>query len=77
MLQAIKMSRAGDKFVFYKLDRLARSKKRVIEIAKLLREKGVEFVSIQDNLDTRTAAGKTMFGKLSVLAEFERGTHNG
>ena len=72
LLQAIKMSRAGDKFVVYKLDRLARSTKRLIEIAELLREKGVEFVSIQDNIDTGTAAGKAMFGMLSVLAEFER-----
>ena len=37
-----------------------------------LREKEVEFVSIQDKLDTSTAAGKVMFGMLSVLAEFER-----
>ncbi|PTL38092.1 recombinase family protein [Alkalicoccus saliphilus] len=72
LAQAIKMSRAGDKFVVYKLDRLARSTKRLIEIAELLREKDVEFVSIQDNIDTGTAAGKAMFGMLSVLAEFER-----
>lgn len=69
---AIKMSRPGDKFVVYKLDRLARSTKRLIEIAELFREKDVEFVSIQDNIDTGTAAGKAMFGMLSVLAEFER-----
>ena len=64
LLQAIKMSRAGDKFVVYKLDRLARSTKRLIEIAELLREKGVEFVSIQDNIDTGTAAGKAIGGVL-------------
>jgi len=72
LLQAIKMSRAGDKFVVYKLDRLAKSTKRLIEIAELLPEKGVELVSIQDNIDTGTATGKAMFGMLSVLAEFER-----
>lgn len=38
----------------------------------MLLEKGVEFVSIQDKLDTSTAVGKAMFGMLSVLAEFER-----
>jgi DNA invertase Pin-like site-specific DNA recombinase len=32
----------------------------------------VEFVSIQDMLDTSTSAGKAMFGMLSILAEFER-----
>lgn len=66
------MSRAGAKFEVYKLDRLARSTKRLIKIAELLREKGTEFVSIQDNIDTGTAAGKVMFRMLSVLAEFER-----
>ncbi|KMY52542.1 resolvase [Bacillus sp. FJAT-27231] len=70
--QALRMLRAGDKFVVYKLDRLARSTKRLIEIADELREKEVEFVSIQDKIDTGTAAGKAMFGMLSVLAEFER-----
>ncbi|HER2025504.1 recombinase family protein [Bacillus infantis] len=69
---ALRTLRAGDTFVVYKLDRLARSTKRLIEISDLLREKKVEFVSIQDNLDTGTAAGKAMFGMLSVLAEFER-----
>jgi DNA invertase Pin-like site-specific DNA recombinase len=58
--------------VVYKLDRLARSTKRLIEIADALREKDVEFVSLQDKIDTSTTAGKAMFGMLSVLAEFER-----
>ena len=61
------MLRVGDKFVVYKLDRLARSTKRLIEIADKLREKEVEFVSIQDMLDTSTPAGKAMFGMLSLL----------
>lgn len=72
LMQALRMARAGDTFVVYKLDRLARSTKRLIEIADILREKEVEFVSIQDKIDTGTAAGKAMFGMLSVLAEFER-----
>ena len=67
-MQALRTLRVGDKFVVYKLDRLARSTKRLIEIADKLREKEVEFVSIQDKLDTSTAAGKAMFGTLSVLA---------
>ncbi|MBI1630377.1 recombinase family protein [Bacillus safensis] len=72
LMNALRMLRAGDKFVVYKLDRLARSTKSLIEIAENLRNKNVEFISIQDNLDTSTAAGKAMFGMLSVLAEFER-----
>jgi DNA invertase Pin-like site-specific DNA recombinase len=72
LMQALRILRAGDTFVVYKLDRLARSTKRLIEIADILKEKEVEFVSIQDKIDTGTAAGKAMFGMLSVLAEFER-----
>jgi DNA invertase Pin-like site-specific DNA recombinase len=67
LMQALRMLRAEDKFVVYKLDRLARSTKRLIEIADELREKEVEFVSIQNKLDTGTATGKAMFGMLSVL----------
>ncbi|MFP7416044.1 recombinase family protein [Priestia filamentosa] len=72
LMNALRMLRSGDKFVVYKLDRLARSTKRLIEIADMLRENEVEFISIQDKIDTGTAAGKAMFGMLSVLAEFER-----
>ncbi|MDT9027487.1 recombinase family protein [Rossellomorea yichunensis] len=56
----------------YKLDRFARSIKQLIEVADTLGEKEVEFISIQDEIDTSTAVGKTVFGMLSVLAEFER-----
>ncbi|RAS76282.1 recombinase family protein [Priestia endophytica] len=72
LMNALRMLRPGDKFVVYKLDRLARSTKRLIEIADMLRENKIEFISIQDKIDTGTAAGKAMFGMLSVLAEFER-----
>lgn len=37
-----------------------------------LNKKGVEFVSLSDNIDTSTAAGKAMFGMMAVFAEFER-----
>lgn len=69
---AIRAARKGDTFVVYKLDRLARSTKKLIEITEKLKEKDVEFVSIQDKVDTNTAVGRAMFGMLSVLAEFER-----
>lgn len=52
LMQVLRILRTGDKFVVYKLDRLARSTKRLIEIADELREKEVEFVNIQDKIDT-------------------------
>lgn len=65
--------REGDTFVIYKLDRLARSVRELHEIADTLKEQGVDFVSVNDQIDTTTAAGKAMFGMLAVFAEFERG----
>jgi DNA invertase Pin-like site-specific DNA recombinase len=72
LAKALDMLRPGDTFIVYKLDRLARSTKKLIEVAEQLKEIGVEFISIKDNIDTNTPTGKLMFGMLAVLAEFER-----
>ena len=69
---ALKAAQEGNIFVVYKLDRLARSTKQLIDITTELEEQGVEFVSLSDNIDTSTSAGKAMFGMLAVFAEFER-----
>ena len=64
--------RAGDTLIVYKLDRLARSQKQLIDIADHLREENVELLSISEQLDTNTAMGRAMFGMISVMAELER-----
>lgn len=69
---ALKAVQPNNKFVVYKLDRLARSTKQLYEIADYLKEKDVEFISITDNIDTTTSMGQAMFGMLSVFAQFER-----
>lgn len=69
---ALKAATRGDVFVIYKLDRLARSTKELYQLTDQLKEKGVEFVSINDSFDTTTPTGKAMFGMLAVFAEFER-----
>lgn len=69
---ALKAAQPGNKFVVFKLDRLARSTKQLYEISDRLKEKEVEFISLSDKIDTTTAAGKAMFGMLAVFAEFER-----
>lgn len=69
---ALQMLRKGDKFVVYKLDRLARSTLKLLKVAEQLEKQGVELVSLQDNIDTTTPMGKAMFRMLSVLAELER-----
>jgi putative DNA-invertase from lambdoid prophage Rac len=58
--------------VVYKLDRWARSSTELILDTKQLLDKGVGFISISDNLDFNTAAGKLHFQILSAFAEFER-----
>ncbi len=58
--------------VVYKLDRWARSSTELILDTKELIDKGVGFISVSDNLDFSTAAGKLHFAILSAFAEFER-----
>lgn len=72
LAKTLDMLREGDTFIVYKLDRLARSTLKLIETLDLLKKRGVEFVSLSDNIDTSTAAGKAMFGMMAVFAEFER-----
>lgn len=70
--RAVDALRPGDVFVVYKLDRLARSTLKLISTLNEIQAKGVEFVSLNDKIDTTTAAGKALFGMLAVFAEFER-----
>lgn len=71
--QLIEYAREGDVVVVvYKLDRLGRSTKRLIELSEELEQRGIELVSIRDSIDTTTAVGKAMFKMLAVLAEMER-----
>ena len=69
---AMKAAAKGDLFVVYKLDRLARSTKELYQLTEQLKEKDVEFVSINDSFDTTMPTGRAMFGMLAVFAEFER-----
>lgn len=61
-----------DSVVIYKLDRWARSSTELILDTKELLDKGIGFISVSDNLDFTTAAGKLHFQILSAFAEFER-----
>ncbi|OAS17472.1 recombinase family protein [Paenibacillus oryzisoli] len=70
--RALDSLRQGDVFVVYKLDRLARSTKKLIEVYERLAELGVELVSICDGLDTTTPTGRAMFKMIGVIAELER-----
>ncbi|MBU2562279.1 MAG: recombinase family protein [Nanoarchaeota archaeon] len=56
----------------YKLDRFSRSLKDLILTIDHLKEIGIDFVSLQDKIETTSASGKLMFHIISAFAEFER-----
>jgi len=72
LLDAIEFARKGDTLVVWKLDRLGRSLKHLIETINTLHQKGVGFASLQENIDTTTPGGKLIFHVFGALAEFER-----
>jgi DNA invertase Pin-like site-specific DNA recombinase len=69
---ATKYLRPGDTLVVWKLDRLGRSLKHLIEVINDFSKKGVFFKSLQENIDTASSGGKLTFHLFGALAEFER-----
>jgi len=59
-------------FIVYSLSRMSRSTKDTLAIAEQLEKAGADLVSLSENIDTTSAAGKMVFRMLAVLAEFER-----
>ncbi|MDP9469078.1 MAG: recombinase family protein [Chloroflexota bacterium] len=64
--------RAGDTLVVWRLDRLGRSLPHLIETVAALRERGIGFKSLTEQIDTTTPGGKLIFHVFGALAEFER-----
>lgn len=70
--EAMAYLREGDTLVVWKLDRLGRSLKHLIEVLTRLNEEKKAFRSLQESLDTSTPTGKLIFHVFGALAEFER-----
>jgi DNA invertase Pin-like site-specific DNA recombinase len=68
----MKILRSGDKVVFYKLDRISRSTKHLIELSEIFDQQEVELVSIQDKIDTSSPMGRFFFRTMASIAELER-----
>lgn len=68
----LKVLRSGDSLVVWRLDRLGRSLKDLVEIVTTLEKRGIGFVSLTENVDTVSAGGKLVFHLFAALAEFER-----
>lgn len=69
---ALDYMRAGDTLVVWKLDRLARSMKQLIETVEGLEGQGIGFRSLTEAIDTTTPGGRLVFHIFGALAEFER-----
>ena len=69
---ALEYVREGDALVVWKLDRFGRSMQELIELVGDLKERGVEFVSLRESIDTTTPGGKLVFQVFGAVAEFER-----
>ena len=64
--------RAGDTLVVWRLDRLGRSLKHLIDVVTNLENLGIGFKSLHESIDTTTSTGKLIFHIFGALAEFER-----
>jgi len=69
--ELLEYARAGDVVVVWKLDRLGRSLRDLVEIVRRLEKHGVELRSLHEAIDTTSAAGKLTFHIFAALAEFE------
>jgi DNA invertase Pin-like site-specific DNA recombinase len=72
LIQALEHCRKGDTLVIWRLDRLGRSMRNLLELADILNQRGIGLKSLHEAIDTSTANGKMQFQLFGMLAEFER-----
>jgi len=72
LAQARDTLRRGDTLVVWKLDRLGRSVKHLVDLVGELQQQGIQFKSLTDSIDTGTASGRFFFHVMASLAEMER-----
>ena len=70
--EMIEHLREGDVIVIWKLDRLARSLRDLVDLVNHIQGKGAALLSLNDQIDTTTSHGKFTFHIFAALAEFER-----
>ena len=69
---ALDFMRAGDSLVVWKLDRLARSTRQLLETVEHLEQRGIGLKILTQHIDTTSAGGRLIFTVFSAIAEFER-----
>ena len=70
---ALSHLRRDDTLVVWKLDRLGRTTKGLIDLAESLKERGIGFKSLQDNIDTGTPMGQFFFVLMSAIVPTQEG----
>src|SRR5438874_10712750 len=70
--EALTFLRPGDVLVVWKLDRLGRTLRHLIDLIAMFNQKGIGFKSLKETIDTTTSTGKLVFHIFAALAEFER-----
>ena len=72
LIEALEFARTGDNLVVWRLDRLGRSLRDLLDIVAGLESRGIGLTSLTEVIDTRSSGGRLVFSIFGALAEFER-----
>lgn len=72
LAKLLEQVRSGDQICVWRLDRLARSLRHLIELADQLQQRGVALRSVTESIDTSTPSGRFLFNILGALGQMER-----
>jgi DNA invertase Pin-like site-specific DNA recombinase len=70
--EAMASLKRGDRLIVWKLDRLGRSVKHLVELASRFKDEGIDLKSVSDGIDTSSSTGRFFFHVMSAFAEMER-----
>lgn len=68
----LEYARPGDALCVVRLDRLGRSLRELLETVEELKKRGIAFISLEERIDTSSAAGELVFHVFGAIAHFER-----